>query len=83
MSNIQSVMTMEESGEQCTLSSLHKKLLRIRLVRGPAILHPPSTHTHSLDGSVTINAKTTVHDSPGSSMVLTKSPTGTARGIRF
>ncbi len=30
------------------------------------------THTHSLAGSVTINAKTTLHCSPGSSMLLRK-----------
>jgi hypothetical protein len=60
--------------ENNELSSLHK-LLRNRLVGGgsstpPHPLHP--RHTHSLAGSVTINAKTTVHCSPGSSMPVSK-----------
>jgi hypothetical protein len=59
------------------LSSLHK-LLRNRLVggrQGGVVAPPPSLqplqrhkHTHSLARSVTINAKTTVHCSLGSSM---------------
>jgi hypothetical protein len=32
---------------------------------------PPHTHTHLLASPVTINAKTTVHCSPGSSMEAT------------
>ncbi len=67
------VYSMEESGD---LSSLHQ-LLRNRLVRGDGYSpRPPShthTHTHSVAGSITINAKTTVHCSPGSSMVYTDS----------
>jgi hypothetical protein len=37
----------------------------------PGYSNPLSTHTHSLAGSVTINAKTTVHCSPDSSMLYT------------
>jgi hypothetical protein len=41
-----------------------------RLVGGRGVKQDPPPHTlsHSLAGSVTINAKTTVHGSPGSSI---------------
>jgi hypothetical protein len=51
--------------ENNALSSLHK-LLRKRLAGGEGVA--PPTHTHSLAGSVAINAKTTVHCAQGSSM---------------
>jgi hypothetical protein len=39
------------------------------LVGGAGLSNPPPpTHTHSLAGLVTLNAKTTVHCSPGSSI---------------
>jgi hypothetical protein len=61
---------MEESREQCTvvLASIFTQLAR-GLVKGRAnTRHPFSTNSYSLARSVTINAKTTVHCSPDSSM---------------
>ncbi len=52
--------SMEESGEQCTV-------IFAKIVPEPVLHTHTQTHTHSLAGSVTINAKTTEY-SPGSSM---------------
>jgi hypothetical protein len=57
---------MGESEEQCTAVSTLHHLLRIRLEVQPSL--PPPPPTYSITGSVTVNAKTTVHCSPGSSM---------------
>jgi hypothetical protein len=64
---------MEEPREQCTVVFAtivtEPAKGRRRGVQQPNPHPLPPPHTLSLDGSVTVDAKTTVHCSPGSSMM--------------
>jgi hypothetical protein len=64
-----STRVVQEGGRRCKKSTLND-LVHMTPLRIP-LMNPP---THSLAVTVTINAKTTVHCSPGSSMMKAHHP---------
>jgi hypothetical protein len=82
LSKVYTVSDLEEPGEQCTVvfAQIVTERACARGGGNPPPPQPPSTH--SLAGSVTINAKTTVHFSPDSSMVAGKQTSKLCQNIK-